>query len=165
MTTKFINVVCKLESEYGSVLNIPDDNPVLVKIQRYWKSHPEKITYESYEDLDVGRIQRMLDKGYPKSYIGQVLDIPPEVINARIVNGKLSDDKWKHNKLRLKHNYVYAMYRNNSFISNGTIEELTKKTGKTIETLKHFRHANDHTLYRMEKIGDNAEWVKIRWEF
>ena len=162
MTTKFINVVCKLESEYGSVLNVPDDNPALVKIQRYWKTHPDSVTREESTYYDNGPMQVLLDKGYPKSWIADKVNVPLNVLNYRVDMGILSTKKWKQHKMKLFHNQIFRLYHNGHFDSEGTVEEISMNTGRKCSTIYNWCHSDSNPHWKAKKIGDNAEWVKIR---
>ncbi|APX73131.1 hypothetical protein M5C72_08555 [Companilactobacillus allii] len=158
-----VELVQKVEARYGSVTKAPDDNAQLMITRDYWRKHADP--YASFERIDhkndIPKIQNMLDSGYPKQYIADEMFTSVRTLQNLELSGKVSDKKWKKNKLKLVHNKVFVLYHYGSFYAKGTVEEIAKEKNLKINTVYQLCHSPKLKFWDRQEIGDKSEWKKI----
>lgn len=156
--TSVVEDVCKLEKQYGSILKVPEDNLLLMKIRLSLKKVPEDSVRIEYSHEYA---QKMLDKGYPKRYVAEQIGVSGMTVSHEIAKGNLSIDKWKKNRVRMTNHRFFDMYFKGKFVAHGDFQELSKQTGINADTIQRMQWQNGIKFYRLVLRKEKYEWVKI----
>ena len=153
-----VPIVCDIESEYGSVKNADLFDKRLVAIRKHFNHGVDPISKENI-DIDIDIAQRMLDSQMDKDEIAKFLNIPEYKLQRFIVNGYLNDEIWSRRHVIHKKRYKarYKFYKNGEYITSGTLEDISKLTHISSDSLYYYRtkqyKLRRHTIrYRLVEL-------------
>ena len=161
MTNSVIKMVQAIEADYGTVnCKEASNDPRLKALQRRF-SDPVEQSNQLSKEQQIHKVQRLrkaqqlLDNtNLPKYKIAEQAGYNKDYFGTLCVDGYLDDSKWYINRKHI-HNYKY--YCDNKLISEGTINQIAMKLGKSPSTIRgctlssYKKYKHEH-VYKLVKV-------------
>lgn len=155
--TSVVEDVCKLEKQYDSILKVPEDNLLLMKIRLFLNAdnnngRPKYVP--SNHKVDLARAQRLYDVGMKVNKIAGILDVDINLIKSEILNGNIKAAKRLEYLEQVKNHsgaMKFELHRGDYFIMTGTVNEIANYLNVTKAAVEYYKTRYSRKGYNLER--------------